>query len=120
MALEQVFTCSLTLSKLRNHPLGELMDGFYDALREDGFSRSTIRRYLSNVAHLNAYLGARKTIDGQALCAQAVNDFLGTTRRGLVIVDRRTSTLPVSRPQSIGGPSPIPSLIKRGRDRVIN
>jgi len=54
MALEQVFKCSLTLNKLRGGPLGELMDGFCDALREDGFSRSTVRRHLSNVAHLNA------------------------------------------------------------------
>jgi hypothetical protein len=89
MALEQVFKCSLTLNKLRGGPLGELMDGFCDALREDGFSRSTVRRHLSNVAHLNAYLGARKNIDGQALCAQTISDFfLGTTRRGLVIAGR--------------------------------
>jgi len=52
------------------------MDGFCDALREGGFSRSTIRRHLSNISHLNAYLGARKNIDGQALCAQTVNEFL--------------------------------------------
>ena len=75
MALEQVFKCSLTLNKLRGGPLGELMDGFCDALREDGFSRSTVRRHLSNVAHLNAYLGARKNIDRQVLCAQTVSDF---------------------------------------------
>jgi site-specific recombinase XerD len=52
------------------------MDGFCDALLKDGFSRSTVRRHLSNVAHLNAYLGARKNIDGQVLCAQTVSDFL--------------------------------------------
>ena len=75
MALEQVYKHPLSLNKLRGGPLGELMDGFCDALREDGFSRSTVRRHLSNVAHLNAYLGARKNIDGQALCTQTVSDF---------------------------------------------
>ncbi len=75
MALEQVFKRSLTLNKLRGGPLGELMDGFCDALREDGFSRSTVRRHLSNVAHLNAYLGARKNIVGPVLSAQTVSDF---------------------------------------------
>ena len=76
MALEQVFNCPLTLNKLRVGPLGELMDGFCDALLEDGFSRSTVRRHLSNVAHLNAYLDTRENIDGQALCAQTASDFL--------------------------------------------
>jgi hypothetical protein len=76
MALEQAFKCSLTLNKLRGGPLGGLMDEFCDALLEDGFTRSTVRRHLSNVAHLNAYLGARKTIDGPVLCAQTVSDFL--------------------------------------------
>jgi site-specific recombinase XerD len=52
------------------------MDGFCDALREDGFSRSTIRKHLSNISHLNAYLGTRKNIDGQALCAHTVSEFL--------------------------------------------
>jgi len=52
------------------------MDGFCDALLEDGFSRSTVRRHLSNVNHLNAYIGARKNIDGQELCSQTVSDFL--------------------------------------------
>ena len=75
MALEQVFKCSLTLNKLRGGPLGELMDGFCDALLKDGFSRSTVRKHLSNVAHLNAYIGARKNIDGPVLCAQTVSEF---------------------------------------------
>jgi integrase/recombinase XerD len=75
MALEQVFKSSLTLNKLRSGPLGELMDGFCDVLREDGFSRGTVRRHLSNVAHLNAYLGTRENVDGQTLCAQTVTDF---------------------------------------------
>ena len=75
MALEQVFKYPLTLNKLRGGPLGELMDGFCDALREDGFSLSTVRRHLSNVAHLNAYL-TRKNMNGQTLCTQTVCEFL--------------------------------------------
>ena len=75
MALEQVFKCSLSINKLRGGPLGELMDGFCDDLLEDGFSRSTVRKHLSNVAHLNAYIGARKNIDGSVLCAKTVSEF---------------------------------------------
>lgn len=76
MALEQVFKCPRTLNKLRGGPLGELMDGFCDALLQSGFTPSTVRRHLSNISHLNAYLGTRKNNDGQALCAQTVSEFL--------------------------------------------
>lgn len=56
MTLESVFVCSRTISKLRSGPLGNLLDGFCDWLRDDGFSPITIRNHLSKVSHLNSYL----------------------------------------------------------------
>lgn len=76
MTLEQVFENPLVLSKLRDGPLGGRMDGFCDSLREGGFSRSTVRKHLSNISHLNAYIGTRNQVDGQMLSAQAVCEFL--------------------------------------------
>jgi integrase/recombinase XerD len=75
MALEQVFKCSRTLHRLRSCPLGELMDGFCTSLLENGFATGTIRRHLSNVHHLNVYLGSRNHVDGQVLSAQTVTEF---------------------------------------------
>jgi len=75
MALEQVFKCPRTLNKLREGPLGELMDGFCTVLLENGFAPGTIRKHLSNVHHLNVYLGTRNHVDGQVLSAEAVCEF---------------------------------------------
>jgi len=56
MALEQVFTSSCTLAKLRSEPLGHLLDNFCDNLLVQGFPRGTIRLHLSHVSHLNTWL----------------------------------------------------------------
>lgn len=76
MALEQVFKCPRTRKKLRSGPLGGLMDGFCDALIGNGFASGTVRRHLSNVGHLNAYLGTLNHREGQVLSAQTVAAFL--------------------------------------------
>ncbi len=76
MALELVFVCSRTLGKLRSGPLGKLPDGYCDWLLECGFSRSTVRKHLSNVSHLNGYLDAQKVAGRQTLSAEDVNGFL--------------------------------------------
>lgn len=60
MALEQVFTYSCTLEKLRSEPLGHLLDNFCDELLDQGFRRGTIRFHLSHVSHLNTWLGDEK------------------------------------------------------------
>ena len=57
MALEQVIKCPRTLNKFRDGSLGGLMDGFCDALLEDGFAVSTVRRHLSNISHLGKSQG---------------------------------------------------------------
>ncbi len=66
MALELVFVCSRTLGKLRSGPLGKLLDGYCDWLLGCGFSRSTIRKHLSNVSHLNGLM--RKMWQAGRLC----------------------------------------------------
>ena len=76
MALELVFVCQRTLGKLRSGPLGKLQDGYCVWLMECGFSRSTIRKHLSNVYHLNGYLDAKKATGPQTLSADDVNGFL--------------------------------------------
>jgi integrase/recombinase XerD len=57
MALEKVFECPITLRRLRSDPLGGLLDGFCSWLLEYGFSRSTIRKHLFRLSHLNRRLG---------------------------------------------------------------
>jgi len=57
MALEQVFECPRTLRRLRSDPLGKLAEGFCNWLLEHGFSRSTIRKHLFRLSHLNRHLG---------------------------------------------------------------
>ncbi len=75
MALEQVFKCPRTLNKLREGPLGELMDGFCTALLENGFTPGTIRKHLSNVHHLKVYLSTRNHVDGQVLSIEVIREF---------------------------------------------
>lgn len=60
MALEQVFTHSCTLAKLRSEPLGHLLDNFCDELLDQGFKQGTIRFHLSHVSHLNTWLADEK------------------------------------------------------------
>jgi len=57
MALEKVFECPRTLRRLRSDPLGKLLEGFCTWLLEHGFSRSTIRKHLFRLSHLNRHLG---------------------------------------------------------------
>ena len=58
MALEQVFECPRTLRRLRTGPLAKLLEGFCHWLLAGGFTRGSIRKHLSNVSHLNEYLGS--------------------------------------------------------------
>ncbi len=61
MALEQVFECPRTLSRLRSGPLGRFLEGFCNWMLEYGFSRWTIRMHLGNVSHLNEHLGGPRS-----------------------------------------------------------
>jgi site-specific recombinase XerD len=97
MALELVFVCQRTLGKLRNGPLGKFLDGYCDWLMEYGFSRSTIRKHLSNISHLNDYLDEKKITGPQVLSAEDVAGFL--RKYSLRIRSREPSDKHLSRVQ---------------------
>ena len=75
MALEQVLECPVTLRKLRSGPGGTLLERFCKWLLDNGFGRSTIRGHLSNLSHLNDYLGSPKAPMRQSVTAQDVAGF---------------------------------------------
>jgi len=75
MALEQVFECPRTLRRLRSDPLGELLEGFCCWLLEHGFSRSTIRKHLFNLSHLNEHLGGPSSGVRQGVSSRDVEGF---------------------------------------------
>ena len=75
MALEQVFECPRTLSRLRSGPLGKFMEGFCNWLLEHGFSRWTIRMHLGNVSHLNKHLGGPRSGFRENLSSRDVAGF---------------------------------------------
>ena len=76
MALEHVFECPRTLRRLRSDPLGKLLEGFYCWLLEHGFSRSTIRKHLFNVSHLNEYLSGPSSGVLESVSSTDVEGFL--------------------------------------------
>jgi hypothetical protein len=75
MALELVFECPRTLGKLRAGPLGNLLDGFCSWLLSRGFRRTTIRKHLFNVSHLNEHLASRKSGFIESLCSKDISGF---------------------------------------------
>jgi len=75
MALEQVFGCPKTLSRLRSGPLGKFLDGFCNWLLDRGFRRGTIRKHLFNVSHLNEHLGGLKGELCECLSPKDIDDF---------------------------------------------
>lgn len=75
MALEQIFECSRTLSRLLSGPLGKLLEGFCNWLLEHGFSRWTIRMHLGNVSHLNEHLGGPRSGFRENLSSRDVAGF---------------------------------------------
>ncbi len=57
MALEQVFECVRKLGKLRMEPLGDFLEGFCQWLLDRRYRRSTVRKILGDLSHLNEHLG---------------------------------------------------------------
>ena len=78
MALELVFECPRTLSRLSNVPLGKLLDGFCNWLLFHGYKRGTIRKHLSNVSHLNKHLASRSSGFRGSLSSKDIAAFFTT------------------------------------------
>jgi hypothetical protein len=76
MALEQVFDCPRTLMRLRTGPLGKFLEKFCHWLLAEGFSRGSIRKHLSNVSHLNEYLGGHSAQPLTTVTAKDIEGFL--------------------------------------------
>lgn len=76
MALELAFKRPRTLRRLRSGPLGKLLEGFCDWLLERGFSRESVRKHLSNVCHLDDYLGGPTAAIRETLTAKDIEAFL--------------------------------------------
>lgn len=75
MTWEQAFECPVTVGRLRSAPLGMLLEGFCKSLLERGFSRSSVRHHLSNVAHLNEYLRRPKPRMRRTVTAKEIQAF---------------------------------------------
>ncbi len=75
MALELVFECPRTLSRLSNGPLGKLVDGFCNWLLSYGYKRGTIRKHLFNVSHLNKYLVSSRSGFRESLSSKDIDGF---------------------------------------------
>lgn len=54
--LETYFSAPKTLRRLRSGPSGPYIDGFADALENEGYSKASAIRYLRNAAHLGQFL----------------------------------------------------------------
>ena len=54
--LETYFSAPKTLRRLRSGPSGPYIDGFADALENQGYSKASAIRYLRNAAHLGQFL----------------------------------------------------------------
>ena len=78
MDLEQVYSCILTLNKLRNAPLGMFLDDFCSWLLKRGFHRKTIRKHLSIICHFNQHLGRQGIVTGHILSPKDIDGFLET------------------------------------------
>jgi integrase/recombinase XerD len=75
MALEQVFECPRTLTRLRSGPLGRLLEGFCSWLLEHGFTRGIIRKHLSHVSRLNEHLGCLRSRICQGVSSKEIEVF---------------------------------------------
>jgi site-specific recombinase XerD len=58
--LETYFSAQKTLARLRTGPSGPHIDGFADALEQDGYSSASAVRYLRAAAHLGHFLHRRR------------------------------------------------------------
>ena len=58
--LETYFSAPKTLARLRTGPSGPHMDGFADALAQDGYSPASAVRYLRAAAHVGHFLHRRR------------------------------------------------------------
>ena len=72
--LEIYFESSYTLYRLRSGPLGNYIDGFAQALKDNGYSKQTARRYLRSGAHVGHFLNLNN-ITFSSISKKTLRDF---------------------------------------------
>jgi len=75
MALERVFESPRTLRRLRSGPLGKLLEGFCNWLREHGYRRRTIRNHLFYLSYFNEHLGGLSSAVRHSVSSKDVEGF---------------------------------------------
>jgi site-specific recombinase XerD len=78
--INQLFTLSSTIERLRQGPLSEHLDTYAARLAEQGYTDHSIRRQIVAIADFSRWL-KRKHIDVQALDSVVVDRFLRLRRR---------------------------------------
>jgi site-specific recombinase XerD len=78
--INQLFTFSSTIERLRQGPLNEHLDAYAAGVAEQGYSHDSIRQQIVVIADFSRWL-KQKHIDVQALDNQVVDRFLRLRRR---------------------------------------
>src|SRR5882757_3800265 len=78
--INQLFTFSSTIKRLRQGPLNEHLDAYASAVAEQGYTHDSIRQQIVVIAGFSRWL-AQKHIDVQALSSQVVDRYLRLRRR---------------------------------------
>ena len=78
--INQLFTFSSTIERLRQGPLKEHLDAYAAAVAEQGYTHDSIRQQIVVIADFSRWLG-QKHIDVQALNSQIVDRYLRLRRR---------------------------------------
>ena len=78
--INQLFTFSKTIERLRQGPLNEHLDAYATAVAEQGYTHDSIRQQIVVIADFSRWL-AQKHIDVQALSSQVVDRYLRPRRR---------------------------------------
>ena len=78
--INQLFTFSSTIERLRQGPLSEHLDAYAAAIAAQGYGRHSIREQIVVIADFSRWL-KQKQIDVQALDSKVVDRFLRLRRR---------------------------------------
>ena len=78
--INQLFTFSSTIERLRQGPLSEHLDACAAAIAAQGYGRHSIRQQIVVIADFSRWL-KQKQIDVQALDSKVVDRFLRLRRR---------------------------------------
>jgi len=76
MALELVWKRASLVAKLRDRPLGEILDGFCQWLLDNGYARTTVRIHIQRVCHFDNYIAQVGSVAPEGLSSDHIQAFL--------------------------------------------